>query len=178
MIVLTAKFKTEPSNAEVLREIERCALIKHGIIARLVDYEIDKKHGVWLHRLAVDDFKGGTIRIYRIGTSDAHTELEEKISKQIESNKAWADSHGCAVSTVSVISCRMCGSKINTKAYRECVYNTHNGWHCPVCGHSLESMTYNANVRRHNTKLDKLIEQYKTAAIDSYYYLAVCHYCN
>ena len=177
MILLTAKFNSEPKDVQIYKELERCAIIKHGTTANLVEYDIKRKQGVWLYKQAVNDFRCGLIHLYRIATSDAHTELEMRIDKQIEDNKVWADSHGCAVSSASIITCRHCGSKINTAAYKNCMYNTHDGWHCPVCTNSLESMTFNEVMHRRKRKLDKMLEQYKELDASSYYYLAACFYC-
>ena len=176
MVLLTAKFDVEPKDVQVYKELERCAITKHGITVNLVEYELKRKQGVWLHKQAVSNFKCGAIYLYRVATSDAHTSIEARIDKQIEDNKVWADTHGCAVSSASVITCRHCGSKINTAAYKNCVYNTHDGWHCPVCTNSLESMTFNEVMRRRKHKLDKMLAQYKELPSTDYYYLAVCFY--
>lgn len=163
MEVLTARFKHEPTDAEVYRAINK-------------RYDIRRVSGTWLYRLAVDDFAGGVIRVYKIGVSDRHNELERKIKKQYDKLVEWAKNHGCTVNTARFVSCQNCNSKINTMAYRE--NHVEAGWRCPVCGHSLESMTYNKNIARRKAKLDALMEQYKSADVDNYYYLAVCHFSN
>lgn len=163
MEVLTARFKHEPTDAEVYRAINK-------------RYDIKRINGTWLYRLAIDDFIGGVIRVYKIGVSDRHNELERKIKKQHDKLVEWASSHGCTVNVARFVSCPDCHSKINTTAYKENCLQA--GWSCPVCGHSLESMTYNKNIARRKAKLDALMEKYKAAEVDSYYYLAVCHFPN